>query len=163
MGTHFKGDKTEVRALDTYIKLVRAAESILSRVHHQTGDGLTVTQFGVMEALHHLGPMHQRKIGLKLLKSGGNVTMVIDNLEKRGLVRRERDQQDRRFVNVHLSAEGGRLIRDILPVHVAAIVAAFGALAPREQAQLSRLCRRLGLAAAEATTATARGRRDSGI
>ena len=92
MGTHFKGSKSATRALDTYIKLVRAAESVLSRVHRQTTGDLTVSQFGVLEALHHLGPMHQRKIGSKLLKSGGNITMVIDNLERRGLVERHRNQ-----------------------------------------------------------------------
>ncbi|MEE8435788.1 MAG: MarR family transcriptional regulator [bacterium] len=145
MGTHFKGDKTEVRALDTYIKLVRAAESILSRVHHQTGDGLTVTQFGVMEALHHLGPMHQRKIGLKLLKSGGNVTMVIDNLERRKLVKRRRDQKDRRFVNVHLTPAGIKLITKVFPQRVASVKDEMSRLTAAEQEELGRLCRILGV------------------
>lgn len=145
MGTHFKGDKTEVRALDTYIKLIRAAESILSRVHHQTGDGLTVTQFGVMEALHHLGPMHQRKIGLKLLKSGGNVTMVIDNLERRELVERRRDKKDRRFVNVHLTPAGTKLIAKVFPQRVASVKEEMNRLSPAEQDELGRLCRILGV------------------
>nr|NIP73420.1 MarR family transcriptional regulator [Gammaproteobacteria bacterium]NIR98346.1 MarR family transcriptional regulator [Gammaproteobacteria bacterium]NIV21028.1 MarR family transcriptional regulator [Gammaproteobacteria bacterium] len=83
MGTHYKGDPAEVAALDAYIKLARAAESVIARIHRRTASGLTVSQFGVLEALYHLGPMHQRMIGAKLLKSGGNVTMVIDNLEKR--------------------------------------------------------------------------------
>lgn len=145
MGTHFKGDKTEVRALDTYIKLVRAAESILSRVHHQTGDGLTVTQFGVMETLHHLGPMHQRKIGIKLLKSGGNVTMVIDNLERRKLVKRKRDQKDRRFVNVHLTPAGIELITRIFPQRVASVKEEMCRLTAAEQEELGRLCRIVGV------------------
>ena len=145
MGTHFKGDKIEVRALDTYIKLIRAAESILSRVHHQTGEGLTVTQFGVMEALHHLGPMHQRKIGLKLLKSGGNVTMVIDNLERRKLVKRKRDQKDRRFVNIHLTPEGVKLISKVFPQRVASVKKEMCQLTAAEQEELGRLCRILGV------------------
>ena len=145
MGTHYKGDKTEVRALDTYIKLIRAAESILSRVHHQTGQGLTVTQFGVMEALHHLGPMHQRKIGMKLLKSGGNVTMVIDNLERRKLVERRRDQKDRRFVNVHLTPAGTKLIAKVFPQRVASVMEEMSRLTAAEQEELGRLCRILGV------------------
>lgn len=145
MGTHFKGNKSEVRALDTYIKLIRAAESILSRVHHQTGDGLTVTQFGVLEALHHLGPMHQRKIGLKLLKSGGNVTMVIDNLERRRLVERRRDQKDRRFVNVHLTPGGTKLITKVFPQRVASVKEEMNRLSAAEQDELGRLCRILGV------------------
>ena len=145
MGTHFKGDKTEIRALDAYIKLIRAAESVLSRVHHQTGEGLTVTQFGVMEALHHLGPMHQRKIGLKLLRSGGNVTMVIDNLERRELVERRRDKKDRRFVNVHLTPAGAKLISKVFPQRVASVKKEMCRLTAAEQEELGRLCRILGV------------------
>lgn len=146
MGTHFKGDSSEVRALDTYIKLVRAAESIVSRVHQQKEEGLTVSQFGVLEALHHLGPMHQRKIGLKLLKSGGNVTMVIDNLERRKLVERKRDQKDRRFVNVHLTPAGKKIIAETFPIRVALVKKEFGRLNDAEQEELGRLCRILGTA-----------------
>lgn len=147
MGTHYKGDKTEVRALDAYIKLIRAAESILSRVHQQNNEGLTVTQFGVMEALHHLGPMHQRKIGMKLLKSGGNVTMVIDNLERRKLVKRRRDLKDRRFVNVHLTPAGIKLISKVFPERVASVKKEMNRLTASEQEELGRLCRILGVVA----------------
>ena len=49
---------------------------------------LTAPQFGVLEALYHLGPLCQKDLAAKILKSSGNMTMVIDNLEKRDLVRR---------------------------------------------------------------------------
>jgi CDP-glucose 4,6-dehydratase len=49
--------------------------------------------------------MSQSEIGAKLLKSSGNVTLVVDNLEKRGLVRRERDSDDRRVVTVRGALE----------------------------------------------------------
>ena len=109
------------------------------------GEGLTVTQFGVMEALHHLGPMHQRKIGLKLLKSGGNVTMVIDNLERRKLVERRRDRKDRRFVNVHLTPAGIKLISKVFPQRVASVKEEMNRLTASEQEELGRLCRILGV------------------
>jgi MarR family transcriptional regulator, 2-MHQ and catechol-resistance regulon repressor len=144
MGTHYQGAARDVRALDAYIKLLRAAESVVTRVHRRTGVDLTVSQFGVLEALHHLGPMHQRQIGTKLLKSGGNVTMVIDNLEKRRLVERRRDRKDRRFVSVHLTPAGERLIAEVFPVHVQSIVEEMGPLKPDEQDALARLCRKLG-------------------
>ncbi|HEX9843621.1 MAG TPA: MarR family transcriptional regulator [bacterium] len=144
MGTHYRGGAREVRALDAYIKLLRAAESVVTRVHRRTACDLTVSQFGVLESLHHLGPMHQRQIGTKLLKSGGNVTMVIDNLEKRGLVERRRDQKDRRFVSVHLTPAGERLIAEVFPRHVQSIVEELAPLAGDEQDALARLCRKLG-------------------
>ncbi len=144
MGTHYKGGKAEIRALNAYIKLVRAAESILNRVHQKTAQDLTVSQFGVLEALYHLGPMHQRRIGTKLLKSGGNVTMVIDNLERRGLVERRRDQKDRRFVNVHLTATGRKLIKEVFPKRVKILTGEMDKLTAEEQEELGRLCRLLG-------------------
>jgi len=144
--TNYKGTKVEVRALSAYVKLVRASESITSRIQrHVTESGLSVSQFGVLEALLHLGPLSQSEIAKKVLKSTGNITMVIDNLEKRSLVKRERQQDDRRFYSVQLTAEGKKLIGSIFPRHAALIVAEMGILSSAEQEELGHLCRKLGL------------------
>lgn len=145
MGTHYKGTAEEVRVLNAYIKLMRAAESITARLSALTAaQGLTLSQFGALEALYHLGPMHQRELGKKLLKSGGNITMVVDNLEKRGLVKRQRKGDDRRFVTVHLTEKGRQLISKIFKRHVAAIVNEISILTKTEQEELDRLCRIIG-------------------
>lgn len=147
MGTHHEGPPREVRALDTYIKLTRASESVnallMSRL---SAEKLTISQFGTLEALFHLGPMCQKAIGEKLLKSGGNVTLVVDNLEKRGLVQRVRNADDRRFITVDLTPAGRALIERVFPAHVQRIVDAFASLSPAEQDQLGALCKKLGLA-----------------
>lgn len=144
-GTHYKGTEGEKRALAAYIKLMRATEAVTARVNGIiTEAGLTVSQFGVIEAIHHLGPLCQRDLARKILKSTGNLTMVIDNLEKRGLVRRERGE-DRRFLTIHLTTEGKELIAEIFPRHAEMIVREMAALAPEEQDELARLCRKLGL------------------
>lgn len=146
MGTHYKGSRQEVAALNAYIKLVRAAESVTARLNRKTTKaGLSVSQFGVLEALYHLGPLCQRDLGNKLLRSSGNITMVVDNLEKRGLVRRERDEQDRRFISVHLTDKGRRLIQEMFPEHVQLIVEAMSVLTPAELKELERLCKTVGL------------------
>jgi MarR family transcriptional regulator, 2-MHQ and catechol-resistance regulon repressor len=151
MPTRHKGPADEVRALDAFVKLIRASDALSARVHrHLAQDDLTVSQFGALEALLHLGPMCQRDLGRKLLKTGGNVTMVVTNLEKRGLVRRERKPENRKYVTVHLSDEGRRLIRRVFPRHVAAIVREFAVLPAAEQESLARLCRSLGLAGRDA-------------
>jgi len=148
MGTHYRGSKEEMRALDAYIKLMRAAESVAgSRGPMLAEEGLTLTQFGVLEALYHLGPLPHCELGRKLLKSGGNITVVVDNLEKRGLVSRKRHDEDRRLVTVHLTSAGRRLIAGVFPLHVEAIVQDMGALTASEQETLSRLCRRVGTSA----------------
>ncbi len=145
MGTHYKGTENEVRALDAYIKLMRGAESVTSRLNLlAAAAGLTISQFGALEALFHLGPLCQRELGEKLLKSSGNITMVVDNLEKRRLVKRRRGGEDRRFVTVHLTEQGRRLITSVFPRHVSAIVGEMRSLTKREQEELGRLCRKLG-------------------
>src|SRR5688572_23137625 len=111
MPTHYRGTPQEILALDTFIKLSRAIESVSSRLHQGgTFDGLTGSQFGVLETLYHLGPLCLGEISAKLLKSGGNITLVIDNLEKQGLVQRVRDPDDRRMINVSLTDKGEALI-----------------------------------------------------
>lgn len=145
MGTRYYGTKDEIRALDSYIKLSRAAESVSVRIHrHLNTAKLTTSQFGVLEALLHLGPLSQSDLAQKLLKSGGNITLVIDNLEKRQLVKRDRLTKDRRVVMVCLTEKGQQLISEIFPRHVAAVVEEMSILTESEQEELSRLCRRLG-------------------
>jgi MarR family 2-MHQ and catechol resistance regulon transcriptional repressor len=146
VGTHYDGRAAEMWALDAYIKLTRALSSVEARLAPGLADvGLTPTQLGILEALLHLGPLGQRTLGAKLLSSGGNITTVVDNLERRGLVRRERRDDDRRHVTVHLTPEGRRLISKVFPGHVRAIAAAFSALTATEQETLGRLARKLGL------------------
>ena len=147
MSTHYQGTPTEINALDTYIKLSRAAESVEAHINCYLKDhSLTWSQFGVLEVLYHLGPLHQQELAVKILKSRGNLTMVIDNLVKRGLVERERDETDRRYITICLTPGGQRLISSIFPTHVAQVVAVMGALTSAEQQQLGQLCRKLGLA-----------------
>ncbi|MBN1992173.1 MAG: MarR family transcriptional regulator [Anaerolineae bacterium] len=149
MGTHYQGTQIEKDALDVYIKLSRAAESVEARVNcHLKDYGLTWSQFGVLESLYHLGPLHQQELAAKILKSSGNLTLVIDNLVKRGLVERERDESDRRFVTICLTERGRQLIDQIFPDHVKNVVKTIAVLTPKEQHQLAALCRKLGLAKA---------------
>jgi len=145
VATKHQGTAAEKRALNAYIALMRASESVTSRLAPRLAEvGLTDSQFGVMEALHHLGPMCQAELGRKILKTSGNMTMVIDNLEKRWLVRRERDAHDRRFVTVHLTDEGAELIDGFFPEHAAAITREMSVLTAADQEALRTLCRRLG-------------------
>ena len=150
MGTHFDGTAGEIRALDAFIKLMRAANSVRAHLEpHLRSLGMTEKQLGVLEALMHLGPMRQHELGTKLLASRANITLIVDELSRRGLVRRERQADDRRCIRVHLTAEGRRRIRAVFPEHVALIVSTLSSLNAQEQKQLGRLCRKLGLALAE--------------
>ena len=139
----------------TYIKLVRAAEAVSARVHeHLAESGLTFSQFAVLEALFSLGSMCQRDLGRKILKSSGNMTMVIDNLEKKAFVYRERSTSDRRFMKVHLTESGRAFIESRYPGHLARIVREMEVLT-QERVELGRLCRKVGLGGPEGETTLA--------
>ena len=123
---------------------VQAVRSRLARA--RIGDRLTVTQFDTLAALLRQGPLSQRDLGTELSRTGGNVTMVVGNLEKRGLVTRRRLMTDKRVVTVQLTDQGRRLIETVLPTHVQAMVAEADRLSPSEQAVLVTICRKLRLA-----------------
>lgn len=151
MGTHYEGTEREERALDAYVKLVRAYDSVSTPLTRGLArEGLTVSQLGVLEALLHLGPMLQNELAGKLLTSPSNVTTVIDNLERDGLVERRPHPEDRRCTEVHLTDEGRDRIEDVFPRHLERIAGLFDALEAEEQEQLGRLAKKLGRAAAEA-------------
>jgi MarR family 2-MHQ and catechol resistance regulon transcriptional repressor len=145
MPTKYKGKPQEILALNTFIKLTRATDALLGRLNQRGTLGkLTSSQFGVLEALYHLGPLCQTELSNKILRSTGNMTMVIDNLEKRNLVRRERHSEDRRMVRVSLTETGQELIAQVFPRQLEAIVEEINVLTPQEQEVLSELCRKLG-------------------
>jgi MarR family 2-MHQ and catechol resistance regulon transcriptional repressor len=146
MGTHYKGSNKEMRALDSYIKLIRAADTVNSAVNLSLSKfGLTESQFNVLDALYHLGPLSQKELGFKLLKSGGNITMVIDNLEKNAYVVRKRSIKDRRIFFVHLTKKGEKRLEDILPAQVKFIANEMHRLSKTEQIELQRLCKKIGI------------------
>lgn len=145
--SRYRSDRAERQALSTYLKLTRASDRLWDRLAlGLQREDLTPSQFGVLEALYHLGPMCQRDLGERILRSSGNMTMVVGNLERRGLVRRERAAGDGRLRQVHLTGTGERLIGRVFPLHAAAITGALAVLTSEEQRALATLCRKLGAA-----------------
>ena len=137
--------KNDVTALGTFVKLMRASESVAADVHRKlSAKGLSVSQFGILEALYHLGPMCQKDLAGKILKSAGNITMVIDNLEKQDLVSRRRSKEDRRHLVVSLTEKGEKFIAAIFPAHADRIRKRMSVLTTGEQQILSSLLRKLG-------------------
>lgn len=145
MGTRFKSTLEQTLALNTWVKLSRAKESVGRQLQPCLGQyGVTRPQFGVLEMLYHLGTLNQTVIGKKLLVSGGNVTMLVDNLEKHDWVERRRSKKDRRVIMVHLTSAGKDIIEQVLPMHVEALTSAFAVLTLTERETLGILCKKLG-------------------
>ena len=149
MPSHYRGSAEDRLALDAFIKLNRSVNAVQGRLLPtlQKDFGLTESQFAIIEALYHLGPLPQGELCRKILRSGSNVTTVVDNLERDGLVRRERDASDRRIQIVHLTGQGRELLDRALPIHVQRVRALMEVLDPDELRELGRLCKKLGLAA----------------
>lgn len=135
----------EERALRLWIALARCYMTVSHAVSAKIVEyGLTAAQFGTLEALYHLGPLSLGDLAGKLLVTGGNVTYVMDRLEERGLVHRDRSSVDRRVVTASLTARGRALIRDVFPSHAAFVEELLGGLEPTEQEELRRLLKKLG-------------------
>lgn len=146
MGSNYKSLKKEKEALNSYIKLIRSADTISSKINLELSNfRLTESQFGVLDALFHLGPMKHRELGKKILKSGGNITMVINNLEKREFVQRRRSEKDKREFIIHLTPKGRNKIQETLPLIAKQIKKHFEILNKQEQKELQRLCKIVGL------------------
>ncbi len=145
MSSKFKGTPAQERALNAYVKLERAASTAFAyaRVGLEE-EGLTLSQFAVLEALYHVGPQTLGELARRILTSSGNLTLVIDNLRKRGLVRREQQGRDKRFVVAAITPDGAKLIKRIFPGHACRITEIMGRLKPEEQEKLGDLCRKLG-------------------
>jgi MarR family transcriptional regulator, 2-MHQ and catechol-resistance regulon repressor len=138
-------DKPTKRALAAYTNLVCATDSFVSLLTRQTeAFGLTLGQFRALEALLHQGPMSQVILGEKIFSTESNMRVVAVNLEKRGLVHRERNKTGKPGVTVQLTEEGRKLIEKVFPLHATVIRAQMSALTAREQEVLRHLCRKLG-------------------
>ena len=145
MATKFVGNKEEVESLNTFICLMRAADSVNQRISTSyLKNNLTISQFGVLEALYHIGPMCQKELSSKILKSTANITTVIDNLEKRKLVARIRNIKDKRFITVELTPTGKSIIEKIFPEHAKIISSEFSILNANEKKELQSLCKIIG-------------------
>jgi MarR family 2-MHQ and catechol resistance regulon transcriptional repressor len=139
-----KGDKKRRRAMDAYTGLQRAAALSAARVDSAVQPfGLSATQFGVLDTIATRGAVHQQELAEALDRSKAQMTAIIDALESRGLVRRERHQVDRRFITVHLTPEGRVVLAETAPARTAAIVELMSELTGDQRARLARLCRRL--------------------
>lgn len=135
--------KDQQDALSVYVKLMRAANLATSKIHgHLRDDNLTVSQFAVLEALYHLGPLSQGELGTKILKSNANLTTVVDSLERKTLVLRKRSEEDRRRVTVYLTESGRELIARVFPRHGEVVARAFAFLSDEEKDILSNMLRK---------------------
>src|SRR5437667_4162277 len=107
------------------------------------------SDFAVLEARLHIGPLPVNEIGKKVLLTSGAITVAVDRLEQRGLVERRAHGSDRRARIVHLTREGRKLITRAYAQHAADLEQlASASLTATERATLIRLLKKIGYQAA---------------
>jgi len=137
------------RALKLFVVLERAAMAVSQRIVELTDiHGLTPTEFGILEALYHKGPLLLGDVQKKILLTSGGVTYTIDRMTEKGLVERRECETDRRARYAALTPKGETLIAGMFPEHAAQIEETMSVLSAREQDEAIALLRKLGLSAA---------------
>lgn len=132
-----QGSTLWIRFLRFYRVTSRRLEEKLEQL------GLTLPQFHVLATLGYRGSLAFNEIGQKLMVTVGNLTGIVDRLEKKGLVTRKRDSIDRRIVMVSLTGLGNKLYVEATGVFEETIVELFQPLNTKDRKLLSHLLRLL--------------------
>jgi MarR family 2-MHQ and catechol resistance regulon transcriptional repressor len=151
-------------ALKLWVVLARASSAVEDRAAADTArHGLTLAEFGVLEALYHKGPLLLGDLQRRILVSSGGITYLVNRLERRGLVRRERCPDDGRARYAYLTVSGVTLVKRVFPEHARVIAEALGGLTRAQQRDATRLLRTLGHHAAALPGASATEREDTPV
>lgn len=128
--------------------LARAAKAV-ERVDRASiaRTGLNPSDFGILEALRHKGPMPINTIGSKMLLTSGSMTAAADRLVDRGLVERRRCPTDGRSFELHLTPSGRALIEGAYAAHVQNLERLVQDFDATERDDLVRLLKKIGFAA----------------
>jgi MarR family 2-MHQ and catechol resistance regulon transcriptional repressor len=132
----------------THIRLVfgRAAKAIEKVDRESIADaGLNFSDFSIMEALLHKGPMPINTIGEKVLLTSGSMTAAANRLEEKGFITRIQDPSDGRCFYLHLTKRGRRLITNVFDKHSKNLEKIAAVLNPQERSELVRMLKKIGL------------------
>lgn len=130
-------------ALHSLVVFRRAANTIgKSELETIKKHGLTVCQFGVLEALYNKGNLRIQDLIEKLLSTSGNMTVVIKNMIRDGYISKTVDANDRRASLIGLTPLGRKTIEKILPGHYDHVGEIFSVLTEEEQVQLVHILKK---------------------
>lgn len=145
-----KTKHTEPNAAQFWIVLARCHRAVSALVERSVADlGLCLSDFMVLEALLHKGPLTISDIQAKVLLASGSMTAAVDRLENRGLILRKTTAADRRARLLELTAEGRQLIGRAFKEHSADLERVISVLDPAEKQDLHLGLKKLGQFAAE--------------
>jgi MarR family 2-MHQ and catechol resistance regulon transcriptional repressor len=109
-----------------------------------TKEDLTVSQLDILVCLNRTKGLPLSEVADRLLVTGGNVTGIIDRLEKVGLVTRVRDTRDRRIIWARLTEKGYAAYKKLMPRYIETMNMINSYLTAEERKELMRLLKKLG-------------------
>ena len=142
-------ENTELSAAKLWIVLARCYRALAISVEHSIADlGLCLSDFMVLEALLHKGPLTISEIQAKVLLASGSTTAAVDRVEQMGLVIRKTTATDRRARVLELTPKGRRLIEGTFREHARHLEKAMAVLDREERRRLHAGLKKLGLSVA---------------
>jgi MarR family transcriptional regulator, 2-MHQ and catechol-resistance regulon repressor len=140
----------ETNGVHVWLVLMKAFQALVPHAAESIGrTKLGDSDFRVLEALLHKGPLPVNTVGPKVWLTPGSISVAVDRLVKKGLVSRKEHPGDRRVRQVELTAKGRALITRGFREHTAAMETAVSVLSKKERLTLLRLLKKLGKRAAE--------------
>lgn len=137
------GERTD-KSMQTWIQIVRAFTKIRNKELKYINEcGLTMNQFEVLEVLYHRGDLQVGAITKLIMSTPGNVTVVVKNLLRDGLVQTLPSPEDSRVRIVSITEEGKTLIGDMFGQHAANLKSYFDVLSEDELIMMYDLLRKL--------------------
>ncbi|WP_309499846.1 MarR family transcriptional regulator [Sulfurovum sp.] len=137
--------KHEDIVLRAHIEISRSLIKIRSKETAWLSDrDLTLPQFAILESLYHLGRLNVGQITKLILSTPGNITVVVKNLQSKGLIKAVASEEDRRIKMLDITQDGINIMQSIFRLHVENLSSWYDkALSEDEIQTLSRLLRKL--------------------
>lgn len=138
-----KVDRTQI-SLNTFVGLNRTLDHLMKIVKTDVQRyGLIVTEFAVMELLYNKGDQPIQRIGNRVLIASSSITYVVDKLEEKGCVVRQRNEKDKRVTNASLTDKGRSMMDEIFPDHASTLESTFSVLTDEEITVLQTALKKL--------------------
>lgn len=140
----------DASGIHLWLVLWKAFRSIEAHaVRHIAEMDMCLSDFGALEVLLHKGPLTIKELGAKVMLTSGSMTAALDRLERRGLIERTGDEDDRRIRRIRLTRAGNTLIHEAFEEHKQVMEQAVAGVARKDRLAAIELLKQLGMYAAE--------------
>lgn len=140
---HLLEDKNSLKPM---IALFKAHKAIIEFVKNDIKDtGFDLNEFAVLEVIYHKKKIDVSSIKEKVLVANSSLSYILDKLEKKDLISRNKCQEDKRITYIELSLNGSKICEDIFPKHYKNLKEKFNILTKKDKDNLVMLLKKIGM------------------